>query len=150
MSAAQAYAREPVRGQRGMVVSGHPLATAAGLHVLMDGGNAVDASIAASAVLAVVRPAWCGLGGDGFALLYRPAAGVVALNGGGAAPLAVTPAAYPDGHVPLFGPRSVAVPRAGGGLGAGRDTHRLHAIAGRLTPDRDPVRAQRVRRRPSL
>ena len=106
-----------------MVVSGHPLATAAGLHVLMDGGNAVDAAIAASAVLAVVRPAWCGLGGDGFALLYRPAAGVVALNGGGAAPLAVTPAAYPDGHVPLHGPRSVAVPGLVGAWELAASTH---------------------------
>jgi gamma-glutamyltranspeptidase / glutathione hydrolase len=123
MSAAEAYAREPVRGQRGMVVSGHPLATAAGLHVLMDGGNAVDAAIAASAVLAVVRPAWCGLGGDGFALLYRPASGVVALNGGGAAPLAVTPGAYPDGHVPLHGPRSVTVPGLVGAWELAASTH---------------------------
>jgi gamma-glutamyltranspeptidase/glutathione hydrolase len=104
------YAREPVRGQRGMVVSGHPLATAVGLHTLMDGGNAVDAALAASAVLAVVRPAWCGVGGDGFGLLYLPHEGVIALNGSGAAPLAVGPEVFPEGRVPRFGARAVAVP----------------------------------------
>src|SRR5829696_8648994 len=110
MSAAEPRAREPVRAQRGLVVSGHPLATAAGLQVLQDGGTAVDAALAASAVLAVVRPAWCGLGGDGAGLLYRPDAGVLALNGVGAAPLAVTPADFPEGRVPLDGPRAAAVP----------------------------------------
>ena len=77
------YPREPAYGTRGMVVSGHPLASGAGLQVLADGGTAVDAALAASGVLAVVRPAWCGPGGDGFALLYTPERGVVALNGSG-------------------------------------------------------------------
>jgi gamma-glutamyltranspeptidase/glutathione hydrolase len=108
-----------------MVVSGHPLATAAGLHVLMDSGNAVDAALAASGVLAVVRPAWCSVGGDGFGLIYTPDGvaavngsgaasavdgNVVAVNGSGAAPLAAQPEAFPEGRVPRFGPRSVAVP----------------------------------------
>jgi gamma-glutamyltranspeptidase/glutathione hydrolase len=93
-----------------MVVSGHPLASGAGLRVLADGGTAVDAALAASGVLAVVRPAWCGPGGDGFALLYTPERGVVALNGSGAAPLAAAPGLFPEGRVPRFGARSVAVP----------------------------------------
>ncbi len=93
-----------------MVVSGHPLATAAGLHMLMDGGNAVDAALAASGVLAVVRPAWCGVGGDAFGLISTPHEGVVAVNGSGAAPLAADPSAFAGERAPRFGPRSVAVP----------------------------------------
>src|SRR5436309_10237970 len=103
------YPREPARGTRGMVVSGHPLASGAGLQALADGGTAVDAALAASGVLAVVRPAWCGPGGDGFALLYTPERGMVALNGSGAAPLAAAPTLFPEGRVPRFGARSVAV-----------------------------------------
>ncbi len=104
------YPREPAYGTRGMIVSGHPLASAAGLRVLVDGGSAVDAALTASAVLAVVRPAWCGPGGDGFALIATPERGVVALNGSGAAPRAADPALFPEGRVPRFGARSVAVP----------------------------------------
>jgi len=104
------YPREPAYGTRGMVVSGHPLASTAGLRMLADGGSAVDAAIAASGVLAVVRPAWCGPGGDGFALIATPERGVVALNGSGAAPLAADPHLFPEGRVPRFGARSVAVP----------------------------------------
>src|SRR5690242_15801295 len=104
------YARQPVHGAQGMVVSGHPLATAAGLHVLMDGGNAVDAALAASGVLAVVRPAWCSVGGDAFGLVYTPGKGVAAVNGSGAVPLAADPAAFPGERAPRFGPRSIAVP----------------------------------------
>jgi gamma-glutamyltranspeptidase/glutathione hydrolase len=134
MSAAGADAREPVRGQRGMVVSGHSLATAAGVHVLMDGGNAVDAALATSAVLAVTRPAWCGLGGDGFALFYRPDAGVVALNGGGAAPLAAIPTAYPEGHVPLHGARAVAVPGLVDAWALAASSHASRPLADLLAP----------------
>ena len=54
-----------------MVIAGHPLAAAAGVRVLMRGGNAVDASIATSAVLAVVRPHMCGIGGDLLMLAYE-------------------------------------------------------------------------------
>ncbi len=134
MTTGEGYAREPVRAQRGMVVSGHPLATAAGLHVLMDGGNAVDAALAASAVLAVVRPAWCGIGGDGFGLLYRPDAGVTAINGGGAAPLGVTPAAFPEGHVPLHGARSVAVPGLVDAWALAASTHASRPLGDLLAP----------------
>jgi gamma-glutamyltranspeptidase/glutathione hydrolase len=117
-----------------MVVSGHPLATAAGLHVLMDGGNAVDAALAASGVLAVVRPAWCGIGGDAFGLVYTPERGVAAVNGSGAAPLAAGPEAFLAGRVPRFGPRSVAVPGLADAWALAASTYASRPLAALLAP----------------
>ena len=72
------------RGAHGAVVAPHHLATAAGLGMLRAGGSAVDAAIATNAVLAVVVPQSCGLGGDAFWLVWDAATGrQVALNGSG-------------------------------------------------------------------
>ena len=57
---------------RGMAVTPHPLATAAGVDALRAGGTAVDAAVAANAMLAVVYCNACGLGGDAFALVWDP------------------------------------------------------------------------------
>ena len=59
-----------VLAKNGMVVSSQPLATLAGVEVLMSGGNAVDAAIATAAVLGVVEPSSIGIGGDAFCLFY--------------------------------------------------------------------------------
>jgi gamma-glutamyltranspeptidase/glutathione hydrolase len=59
-----------VFAKNGMVVSSQPLATLAGVRILMDGGNAIDAAVATAAVLGVVEPSSLGIGGDGFALFY--------------------------------------------------------------------------------
>src|SRR5215475_4740181 len=56
--------------KNGMVVSTQPLATLAGVRVLMDGGNAIDAAVGTAAVLGVVEPSSLGIGGDAFALFY--------------------------------------------------------------------------------
>ncbi|MGH7793460.1 MAG: gamma-glutamyltransferase [Candidatus Binatia bacterium] len=56
--------------KNGMVVSSQPLATLAGVRVLMDGGNAIDAAVATTAVLGVLEPSSLGIGGDAFALFY--------------------------------------------------------------------------------
>src|ERR1700690_344074 len=70
------------RGGAGAVVAPHPLATAAGLGILRQGGGAVDAAIATNAVLAVVMGQACGLGGDAFWLVWdEPAGTQTALNG---------------------------------------------------------------------
>jgi gamma-glutamyltranspeptidase / glutathione hydrolase len=61
-------------GERGMVVTAHPLATAVGVQVLKDGGNAIDAAIAIQMMLAVVYPQAGNLGGGGF-MVYRSADG---------------------------------------------------------------------------
>ena len=73
-----------VRGVNGAVAAADQLATNAGIGVLSSGGNAVDAAIATNAVMAVVAPHLCGMGGDLFALVHHDG-GVVALNASGRA-----------------------------------------------------------------
>ena len=76
--------RSPVLGSKGMVATSQPLASAAALRVLQDGGNAVDAAISAAAVLNVVEPMSTGIGGDMFALVFMQKEGKpVGLNGSG-------------------------------------------------------------------
>ena len=105
----QAPARGPIAGRDGVVASAHQLASSAGIDTLRGGGNAIDAAIAMSAVMAVVQPYSSHLGGDGFALIRTAAGETLALNAGGRAPAAATPERYPDG-TPLRGAASVAVP----------------------------------------
>lgn len=80
---------------QGMVTTPHYLASQAGLDILRQGGTAVDAAIAAAAVLSVVYPHMCGLGGDNFWLIYDAAKGELkALNASGRAAASATPQAY--------------------------------------------------------
>jgi gamma-glutamyltranspeptidase/glutathione hydrolase len=88
-----------------MVATSHPLATRAGLSALERGGNAVDAALAAAAVLTVAEPMTNGIGGDAFAIVWDGA--LHGLNGSGR-----SPAKLVDGKVAADGPRSVTVPGA--------------------------------------
>ena len=98
--------------RRGMVASAHQFASDAGVEVMRHGGNAVDAAVAAAAVLMVVEPRNGHLGGDSFMLIHEPGTGrVVALNGSGAAPAAATPEFYRGiGGIPPDGLLSSTVP----------------------------------------
>ena len=60
--------RPVVMGKNGMVAAEHPLQAVAGLRVLQDGGNAIDAALAVFYMTAVTEPSEAGLGGDGFIL----------------------------------------------------------------------------------
>lgn len=101
---------------QGMAASSHPLATRAGVRVLEDGGNAVDAAVAMVAVLTVVEPYSVAMGGDAFALLaLEGGRKVTGLNASGRAPAAATIEAYQAKGlqtVPVTGALSVTVPGA--------------------------------------
>lgn len=106
--------RSPVYGRGGMVATSQPAASLAGVDVLRAGGNAVDAAVAMAAVLAVTEPTSCGLGGDCFALCFHAAdARVLALNGSGRAPSALTLDLLQSqglSRLPRFHPHTVTVP----------------------------------------
>lgn len=85
------------RGKRGMVISAHPLASEAGLSVLQQGGNAVDAAVATTLAISVVEPFSAGVGGGGFLLLRLGQTGEVrALDFRERAPLAATRTMFLD------------------------------------------------------
>ena len=78
--------RSPVLARNGVIATSQPLASAAGLQVMQQGGNAIDAAVTAAAVLAVVEPTMTGIGGDVFALVYDAKAKQLrALNSSGRA-----------------------------------------------------------------
>ncbi len=108
--------RSAVMGLGPMVATSQPLAAQAGLQTMLAGGNAVDAAVAAAAMLAVVEPTGTGMGGDCFALVYSAAMREVrALNGSGRAPAALDPArlrAAGWASMPQRGALTVTVPGA--------------------------------------
>lgn len=118
--ASQAQSQSLPGGSQGMVAANHPLATFAGMDVLLDGGNAVDAAVATAATLGVVEPALSGLGGDGVMLIYWAEADEVhALSFAGKAPDAISGGRFAEeGLLPARGPRSVVVPGAPAGWDA--------------------------------
>jgi gamma-glutamyltranspeptidase/glutathione hydrolase len=97
-----------------MIATSQPLASAAGLRVLQNGGNAVDAAVTAAAVLAVVEPTMNGIGGDLFAIVHDGRTRTLSgLNASGRSPAAATRAAFTSrglDAVPGDGPLSVSVP----------------------------------------
>jgi gamma-glutamyltranspeptidase/glutathione hydrolase len=90
MSSTRDSTRPEVPGNNGLVTAGHPLASMAGLQILMQGGNAIDAAVATLATLNVVRPQMSGAAGNGFVTYYDQASDqMYSLHATGAAPLAL-------------------------------------------------------------
>lgn len=108
--------RSAVWGVHGAAATAHPLATIAAIDILKAGGSAVDAAIAANAVLGYGEPIACGIGGDCFVLLWDPKTRkVVGLNGSGRSPRGlsletVRQRATAKGTIPSHGAISVSVP----------------------------------------
>jgi len=106
--------RSVVMARNGIIATSQPLASAAGLAVLQNGGNAIDAAVTAAAVLSVVEPTMNGIGGDLFALVYDPKTKTVrALNASGRSPAAATIEEFKKRNldsIPYRGELSVSVP----------------------------------------
>lgn len=103
--------------ERGVVSSGHPLATEAGIRIMKSGGNAVDAAVAVGLALGVVDPSNSGLGGGCFILIRLANGGVVAIDGRETAPAGATPRMFfrkgePDTELSQTGPLASGVPGA--------------------------------------
>src|SRR5271157_2597431 len=124
------YGRSMVIAQQGIAATSQTLASQAAAQILARGGSAVDAAIAANAVLAVLEPMKCGLGGDLFVLHWEAATGrLTGLNASGPAPRALSPeylAAKGFTTMPHEGIHSVTVP------GAVEGWSKIHARFGRL------------------
>ena len=97
-----------------MIATSQPLASVAGLKVLQDGGNAIDAAVTAAAVLAVVEPSMTGIGGDLFAIVYDAKSKTLkGLNASGRSAYAATPEVFAARNltrIPNTGVLSVTVP----------------------------------------
>ena len=110
MAGVEAPQRGPVFGSRFAVASDHSLASLVAMNVMQSGGNAADATVAASAVNVVTKPHRTHLGGDAFALVWRRQHNTVdCLNAGGLAPKGATSDRFADG-IPNQGAASSTVP----------------------------------------
>ena len=127
-------ARSMVITRQGIVATSHTLASQAGAQILARGGSAIDAAIAANAVLAVTEPMMCGIGGDLFVLYWEAKTGkLTGLNASGWAPKTLTPEYLSSKGlkaIPRDGIHSVSVPGCVDGWS------KMHAKFGRL-PWRD-------------
>lgn len=114
--------RSVVMARHGIVATSHPLAAQAGLDVLKAGGNAVDAAIAVNAMLGVVEPMSCGLGGDLFAIVWDAKSGKLhGLNASGRSPYELSAQVFRDKKleaIPTYGPLSWSVPGCASGWDA--------------------------------
>ncbi|GIW91115.1 MAG: gamma-glutamyltranspeptidase [Pirellulaceae bacterium] len=124
--------------RHGMVATSHPLAAQAGLAVLQAGGNAADAAIAANAVLGVVEPMSCGIGGDLFVLYWdNRTRKLYGLNASGRSPRQLTREVFQQRglkQIPLYGPLSWSVPGCVSGWQMLQDRFGRRSLAANLQP----------------
>ena len=108
--------RSEVIAQQGMAATSQPLATQVALDILKQGGSAVDAAIAANAMLGLVEPTGCGIGGDLFAIVWDAETKQLhGLNASGRSPAALKAEYFTEQGlttIPSFGPLPVSVPGA--------------------------------------
>ena len=108
--------RSEVIAKNGMAATSHPLATQAAITILQSGGSAVDAAIAANAVLGLVEPTGCGIGGDLFAIIWDSnKKEITGLNASGKSPQNLTLDHFRDNkmtEIPYLGPLPITVPGA--------------------------------------
>jgi gamma-glutamyltranspeptidase/glutathione hydrolase len=126
--------RSPAVGRNGMAATSEPRATLAAIEIMKAGGNAVDAAIAANAVLALTEPMSCGLGGDLFAIVWDSKTGkLYGLNASGRSPRGLTLDEFQRRkleYVPKYGPLPITVPGCVDGWAE------LHRRFGRLPLER--------------
>jgi gamma-glutamyltranspeptidase/glutathione hydrolase len=122
--------RSEVIARNGMAATSHPLATQVALDILKKGGNAIDAAIAANAVLGVVEPTGAGIGGDLFALIWSAdKSKLYGLNGSGKSPRSLKLEYFKENNyelIPAYGPLPVSVPGCVDGW------YEMHDMFGRL------------------
>ena len=106
--------RSEVIARHGMTCTSQPLATQVALDILKAGGNAIDAAIAANAVLGLVEPTGNGIGGDIFAIVWdAETQQLYGLNGSGRSPRSLTLDYFKENgyeEIPAYGPLPVSVP----------------------------------------
>ncbi|MGF1587026.1 MAG: gamma-glutamyltransferase [Bacteroidales bacterium] len=122
--------RSEVIAQNGMAATSHPLATQTALDILKKGGSAVDAAIAANAILGLMEPTGCGIGGDLFAIIWDSETNRLhGLNASGRSPKGLTREYFLENdyeYIPSYGPLPVSVPGAVDGW------YELHGKFGKL------------------
>ena len=130
--------RSKVATKYGIVAASQPLAARAGVQILERGGNAIDAAIAANAVMGLVEPHNNGIGGDLFAIYYEARTGkLYGLNSGGWAPTGLTPELLKSkgiGRMPGAGIYTVTVPGAVAGWDAMRTRFGKLPLSDSLAP----------------
>jgi gamma-glutamyltranspeptidase / glutathione hydrolase len=108
--------RSEVIAKNGMAATSQPLATQVAIDILKSGGNAIDAAIAANAMLGLVEPTGCGVGGDLFALIWdAKTQKLYGLNASGRSPKSLTIEYFKEKgltQIPSYGPLPVTVPGA--------------------------------------
>ena len=106
--------RSEVIAQNGMVATSHPLASQIGIDILKEGGNAIDAAIAANAALGLMEPTGNGIGGDLFAIIWiEKEKKLYGLNASGRSPENLTLGYFKENNfksIPAYGPLPVSVP----------------------------------------
>jgi gamma-glutamyltranspeptidase/glutathione hydrolase len=122
--------RSEIIARSGMAATSQPLATQIALDILKQGGNAIDAAIAANAALGLMEPTGCGIGGDLFAIVWDAQTGrLYGLNASGRSPMSLTLKEFQErglSRIPPYGPLPVTVPGCVDGWFA------LHERFGRL------------------